>query len=326
MKRRAFITLLGSAAVGWPLAVRAQPLKRIARIGFLGASSHADYRIRVEAFRAGLRELNYVEGQDCVIEYRWAEEQYDRLSELAADLVRINVDVIVTHGTPGALAAKQATKTIPIVMATSGDAVGSGLVAGLSRPGGNVTGLTFFNPELVAKRIEFLKELVPQMSNVGTLTNPKNPVNEVIAPAIKLAAAALGIDVQQFDARSPEEFERAFSAMAQSRIQAVVVIDDAMLISNANAVADWALKERLPSAGFTDFARAGGLIGYGVDFLDMFRRAATFVDKSLKGVKPADQPIERSTKFTAMVNLRTARALRLEFPASLLARADEVIE
>jgi putative ABC transport system substrate-binding protein len=327
MKRREFIALLGGAAAsGWSRASLAQPSKKIARIGFLGATSQANHRHLVDAFRAGLRELGYEEGRDCVIDYRWAEDRYDRLPELAADLVRIGVDVIVTHGTPGTLAAKRATVTIPIVMATSGDAVASGLVAGLSRPGGNVTGLTFFNPELVEKRIELLKELAPRMSSVAALINPENPVNEVITPAIKVAAAALGVEVQQFGVRSPAEFEHAFLTIAQSQIRTIVIYDDAMLIANAKTVADWTAKQRLLSAGFTDFSRAGGLIGYGVSLADMFRRAATFVDKVLKGVKPADQPIERSTKFTFMINLKTAKALGVEFPVALLARADEVIE
>jgi putative tryptophan/tyrosine transport system substrate-binding protein len=326
MQRREFVSWLAGAAA-WPLPLSAQQSGKVAaRIGFLGASSRARYDTRVEAFRAGLRDLGYVEGRDCLIEYRWAEERYDRLADLAAELVRINVDLIVTHGTPAILAAKRATTAIPIVMATSGDAETSGLVASISRPGGNVTGLTFFNPELVAKRIEFLKEVVPRLTEVGILTNPENPVNNAIAPAIKLAAGALGVELQQFDVQSPNEFESAFSSMAAKRVGALVVIDDAMLISNANRIAEGAANRRLPSGGFTEFAQAGGLIGYGVNFLDMFRRAATFVDKILRGVKPAELPIERSTKFEVVVNLKTAKALGIEMPIALLLRADQVIE
>jgi putative ABC transport system substrate-binding protein len=236
------------------------------------------------------------------------------------------VDVIVTHGTPGVLAAKQATTTIPVVMAVVGDALGSGIVSSLARPGGNVTGLTFFNPELAAKRLELLKETLPGLTDVGILLNLANPINESILPEMSRFSQPLKLELHQFDVRAPTEFEGAFAAMAAKRVGAFVVIDDAMMISNAPAVAALALKQRLPSCGWPDFAIDGGLMAYGVDFPDMFRRAATFVDKIRKGAKPGDLPVERSTKFEIIVNLKTAKALGLTIPYNLLARADEVIE
>ncbi|MGA7034910.1 MAG: ABC transporter substrate-binding protein, partial [Pseudolabrys sp.] len=277
-------------------------------------------------FRASLRDLGYQEGWDFVIEYRWADGNYDRLPTLVEDLIRLKVDVIVTHGTPGVLAAKQATTTIPIVMAVVGDALGSGIVSSLARPEGNVTGLTFFNPELAAKRLELLKEAMPELSDVGILLNLTNPMNEPVLPQMTRVAQPLKLELHQFDVRAPTEFEGAFAAMAAKRVGALVVIDDAILLSNSSAVAALALKQRLPACGWSDFAIDGGLMAYGVDFLDMFRRAATFVDKILKGAKPGDLPIERSTKFETIVNLKTAKALGLTIPYNLVARADQVIE
>jgi ABC-type uncharacterized transport system substrate-binding protein len=299
---------------------------KVARIGFVGATAADGLPERVVAFRAGLRALGYQEGRDIVIEFRWADGRYERLPALFDELARRDVDVIVTHGTPGVLAAKQATATIPIVMATSGDAEGSGLVASLARPGGNVTGLTFFNPELAAKRFELLKEILPSLTEVGLLLNPANPINEPIVPTIKLTAQALGLEVHPFGVRGPAEFEHAFAAMAARRVGAVVVIDDATLIANAPAVARLALQHRLPSSGWPDYALAGGLVAYGVNFPDLFRRAATFVDKILKGAKPADLPVERATKFETVVNLKIAKALGLDVPTAILLRADQVIE
>jgi putative ABC transport system substrate-binding protein len=327
MKRREFITLLGGAAAAWPLAARAQqPAGKSFRIGFVGLPTADSLPKRPEAFRAGLRDLGYQEGRDIVIEYRWADEKYDRLPALLAELVRLNVDVIVTHGTPGVLAAKRATTTIPIVFATSGDALASGLVSSLTRPGGNVTGLTYFNPELSAKRLELLKEITPGLTDVGVLLNPVNPMNEPIIPAMKLTAQALKLELHQFGAREPAEFEGAFAAMAARRVGALVVLDDTTLIASASAVANLALQQRLPSIGWPDYAVVGGLMAYGVNFLDMFRRAATFVDKILKGAKPGDLPVEQATKFETIVNRKTAKAIGIDVSTSLLLRADEVIE
>jgi putative tryptophan/tyrosine transport system substrate-binding protein len=327
MRRREFITLIGGAAAAWPFATRAQKLSaKVFRIGFLGTPTADSLPKRPEAFRAALGDLGYQEGRDFVIEYRWADGNYDRLPALLADLIRLRVDVIVTHGTPAALAAKQATTTMPIVVAGVADALGSGIVSSLARPDGNVTGLTFFAPELNAKRLELLKETMPGLTDVGILLNLVNPMNEPILAHMSRVAQPLKLELHQFGVRAPTEFEGAFVAMAAKHVGSLVVIDDAVLLSNAPAVAALALKQRLPSCGWPDFAIGGGLMAYGVDSLDMFRRAATFVDKILKGAKPSDLPVERATKFETIVNLKTANALGLTIPYNLLARADEVIE
>ena len=324
MQRREFITLLGGAAAAWPFVARAQ--QPSFRIGFLGLPTADSLPKRPEAFRAGLGDLGYQEGRDFVIEYRWADGNYDRLPALSDDLIRLKVDVIVTHGTPGVLAAKGATTTIPIVVAVFADPLASGIVSSLARPGGNVTGLTFFNPELAAKRLELLKEVLPDLTDVGILLNSANPANGPTLSQMGTVAQHLKLDLHQFDAGSPADFEAAFAAMATQRIGALVVIEDAMLASNAPAVAALALKRRLPSCAWPDFAIEGGLMAYGVDFPDMFRHAARLVDKIIKGTKPGDLPIERATKFDIVVNLKTAKALGLTIPYNLLVRANEVIE
>ena len=326
MRRRQFITLLGGAAAAWPLSVRAQSAGKVFRIGFVGLPTADSLPKRPEAFRAALRELGYQEGRNIVIDFRWADGHYDRLPGLFAEMVRLNVDVIVTHGTPGGLAAKRATTKIPIVFATAGDAVASGLVTSLARPGGNVTGSTYFIPELSAKQLELLKEVVPGLTDVGILLNPANPMNEPVVPAMKQTAQSLKVELHQYGIRHPAELEGAFAAMAARRIGALVAIDDATLIANAALIAKLALRQRLPASGWPDFAVSGGLLAYGINYLDMFRRAAAFVDKILKGAKPADIPVERATKFEMIVNLGTAKALNLDVPTSLLLRADEVIE
>jgi putative ABC transport system substrate-binding protein len=325
LKRREFLALLGGAAA-WPFTTRAQPTGRPFRIGFLGPASAGDLPQRLDAFRAGLHALGYQEGRDFVIEFRWAEGHYDRLPQLVRDLVARKVDVIVTHGTPGVLAAKQGTSSIPIVMAVVGDALGSGLVSSLARPGANVTGLTFFQPELVTKRVELLKEIIPDLRDVGALLNLANPMNEPVLPQISQLVQTLKLEIHQIDVRGRSDLEGAFAALTAKRVRALVVFDDAMLLANAGAVAGLALKRRLPSSGWLDFALEGGLIGYGVNFPDMFRRAATFVDKILKGAKPEDLPVERATKFETIVNLKTAKAMGIELPTATLLRADQVIE
>jgi putative tryptophan/tyrosine transport system substrate-binding protein len=325
MRRRDFITLFGGVAA-WPLAARAQQAGKVFRIGFLGSPSAASLPERIEAFRAGLRNLGYQEGRDITIEYRWADGRLDQLPALAAELVRLNVDVIVTHGIPGILAAKQATATIPIVMAVSGDAVASGLVSSLARPGGNVTGLTIFAPELAVKRLELLKESVPGLTQVGVLLNPANPISDPIVPAMEVAAQSLKLELAQFAVRGPAEFEGSFAAMAARRVDALVVLDDSMLLAQAPAIASLALQQRVPSSGFIEFAIAGGLMAYGVNLPDMFRRAAAYVDKILKGARPSDLPVEQPTKFETVINLKTAKAIGFAVPTALLLRADEVIE
>jgi putative tryptophan/tyrosine transport system substrate-binding protein len=261
MRRREFITLIGGAAAAWPFATRAQKLSaKVFRIGFLGSPTADSLPKRPEAFRAGLRDLGYQEGQDFVIEYRWAGGNYDRLPALFADLVRLKVDVIVTHGTPAALAAKTAT-TIPVVFAVVGDALGSGIVSSLARPGGNVTGLTFFAPELNAKRLELLKEALPGLTDVGILLNLVNPMNEPILAHMSRVAQPLKLELHQLDVRAPTDFEGAFAAMAAQRAGALVVIDDVVLLANAPAVAALALKQRLPSCGLARFRHRWWLDG-----------------------------------------------------------------
>lgn len=308
------------------MATRAQQSAKILRIGFLGSTLAPNWASRVETFRLGLRDLGYVEGENIVIEFRWAEENYDHLAGLAAELIRLKPDVLVTYGTPGSLVLKRATSTIPIVMVHSGDAVAAGIVVSLARPGGNLTGTTYFVPELMAKRIEMLKDVVPRIREVAVLVKPDNPFFGTVLPALEIPAKSLNVRLQEFEIRGPDDFGDAFESMAKKGVDAVVIIEDAVFVSNARAIADLAAKHRLPSAGFIEFAKAGGLIGYGVEFLEMYRRAAVFVDKILKGTRPADIPVEQATKFVAVTNMKTAKALGLDVPTSLLLRADEVIE
>ncbi len=326
MRRRDLIKVIGGVAAAWPLSASAQPGRRIFRIGFVGLPTADSLPKRPEAFRAGLRDLGYQEGGNIVIEFRWADGHYERLPALFSELIRLNVDVIVTHGTPGGLAAKQATTAIPIVFATAGDAVASGLVASLARPGGNVTGSTYFIPEISAKQLELLKETISNLTDVAILLNPANPMNVPVVPTMRRTAQSLKLELHQFGVRGPAEFAGAFAAMAAKRVGALVVIDDATLIANAPAIARLASEHGLPASGWPDFAAAGGLMAYGVNYLHMFRRAATFVDKILKGTKPSEIPVERATKFETIVNLKSAKALGIDVPRTLIARADEVIE
>jgi putative ABC transport system substrate-binding protein len=327
MKRREFITLLGGAAAAWPIAARAQQPVKVPRIGFLGAASASSYASQLEGFRLGLHDLGYVEGTNLLIEYRWAQGEYERLRELMDELVRSNVDVIVTHGTPAALIVKQATATIPVVVALLGDPVASGIVASVARPGGNITGQSFFSPELAAKRIELLKELTPQVARIAVLMNPGNPVvMGAELQAMENTAKSLKVEIQQVLVREPNEFERAFDQVQDGSAVAVAITDDSMLIANMRAIAAVVMKRRFVSIGNKEFAQAGGVMGYGVDFFSTYRRSAVFVDRVLKGAKPADIPIEQATKFQFALNFKSAKALGLDVPATLLARADEVIE
>jgi len=304
----------------------AQQKGKVWRIGFLSAASASGIAGWVEALRAGLRDLNYVEGKNLVIEFRWAEGNYERLPEMAAELVRLNVDVIVTHATPGILAAKGATTTIPIVFAIAGDVVALGLVASLARPGGNVTGSTGIIPEVTAKRLELLKDAFPRTRQVAVLFNPDNPAQSQSLRPVEATAKSLKLELHQFGIRRPGDIDSAFAAMAKIRIDAVVIVDDPVLIVNFGAIAKLAAKMRLPSVGLTEFAEAGGLMAYGANRREMFRRAAYFVDRIFKGVKPADLPVEQATRFETVLNLKTAKALGLQFPQAVLARADRVIE
>lgn len=313
--------------LGWPSAVGAQRADRVYRIGYSSLGSPAPEATRFNAFRAGLAVLGYVEGKNLVIETRWLEGgKYDQLPELAAQLVDLKVDVIVTYATPGVSAAKRATRTIPIVFATVGDAVAVGLVSSLARPGGNVTGTTYFLPELAAKRLVLLKQAMPGLVRAGVLFNPANSSTEPVLSAMRLTARSLKVELSEFAAREVTDLEDAFAAMAAKSVGAFVITEDPMLIYNTEACVKLALKYRFASCGFPEFAQAGGFAAYGIDFPDMRRRAATFVDTILKGANPADLPVEQATKFVTMVNLKTAKAIGVEVPTSLLLRADQVIE
>jgi putative ABC transport system substrate-binding protein len=313
-----------------PLAAEAQQAGKIDRIGYLTPSSAGDTPHLREAFRQGLRDLGYVEGRNVVIEYRSAEGKVERLPALAAELVALKVDVILAPSTPAALAAKQATKTIPIVFTSVADPVASGLVTSLARPGGNVTGLATLAPELVGKCLELLKQAVPGVSRVAVLWTPGalgERTEKDMLKATDVAAQALGVRLQFVEARGPEDFDRAFSEMTGARTGALTVFPSAMLFFERRRLVDLAAKSRLPTV-FTwrESVDAGGLMGYGPNQADFNRRAATYVDKILKGAKPADLPVEQPTKFELVINLKTANALGLTIPQSILGRADEVIQ
>jgi len=328
MNRRAF--LCGSIFVlAAPLAAAAQPPEKVPRVGYLspGSPSEPFRQRRFEAFRQGLRELGYVEGQNIAIESRWAEGKYDRYPALAADLVRLKVDVIVAVGGRASQVAQQATRTIPIVMSVVIDPLGSGLVASLARPGGNVTGLTMMASDLIGKQLEVLKEVVPKVSRVALLWNPANPGSAPQLREAEAAARVLGVRLQTLEARAPQEIDSAFAAMTRERAGALVVLADAILLNQRRQIAELAAERRLPAVyGPSEHAEAGGLMAYSANLLDLERRAATYVHKILKGAKPADLPVEQPTKFELVINMRTAKALGLTLPPSVLGRADQIIE
>jgi putative ABC transport system substrate-binding protein len=326
MERRRFLLTALGGTLAAPLGAGAQLPGRVHRIAFLGSTTPSGYASQMEAFRGGLRDLGYVEGQNLVIEFRWAQGKNDRLPALAAELVRLKPDVLVTHGPPGALAAKRATDATPIVVGVLGEAVAIGAVEGLARPGGNVTGLSFFVLELNAKRLEVLKEALPHVSRVGVLLKRDNPVNGPLLRVMEDAAQGLKIQLQSVEVREPADLESAVSALAKGQAGAIAVQEEAMLIAQAVRIANLAGRHRLPSVGFLEYARAGGLLAFGVSFPDLWRRAAGLVDKILRGARPADLPVERATKFELLINLKTARALGLTIPPSLLLRADQIIE
>lgn len=296
------------------------------RIGFLGVPPAASYGQRIQALRAGLRDFGYIEGKNLVVEWRWAEGRLDRLPGLAAELVRLNVDLIVTHTTPSTMAAKKATSTIPIVIAAVGDPVSTGLVQSLARPGGNVTGLTFFQAELTTKRLEIIRQTYPRARRVGLLTNPANPSHAIYLESITGPAKALKLDLQLFAARAKEELDDALASMAARKMEAAVIVEDPVTIANARQIAEKALALRMPIIGFREIAEGGGLMAYGVDLNESWRRAGFFIDRVLKGAKPAELPIERASKFEMIVNLRTAKILGVRVPQVVLQGADRVIE
>jgi putative ABC transport system substrate-binding protein len=306
-------------------AVAQQPTK-IYRIGFLGAGRAAAYAYRIDALRGGLRDLGYVEGKNLAFEFRWAEGQYDRLLNLAQELLDARVDVLVTHTTPGVQAAKRATATVPIVVTDVSDIVANGLVGSLARPGGNVTGSTLLAAELNAKRFQILKEALPHLRTVAVLVNDANPALELLVDAIQRASGASTVKIERVGVRRLQDLEPAFNKIREIGADAVMVVEDPLFTVNTGRVASLSLTHRLPLIGFSEFAENGALIGYGVNFPQMYRRAASFIDRILKGAKPAQIPIEQPEKFDFLINLGTAKTLGISIPQSVIVRADRLIE
>jgi len=330
MNRRTFLYGLTLGTLGLPRAAEAQQAAKLARLGYLGNSQAANPHLR-EAFVQELRELGYVEGRNLVIETRFAEGKLERFPALAAELVALKVDVIFAGGgTLSALAAKQATRTLPIVFAAVVDPIASGVVTSLARPGGNITGLSNLAPELVGKGLELLTQAVPGLTRVAVLWHPGGlgeRTEQDQLKAAEVAARALGVRLQVVEARGPADIDRAFSEMTRARAGALTVLGSTMFNNERRRLADLAAKNRLPAVyPLREFVDAGGLMAYGANFADLFRRAATYVDKILKGTKPADLPVEQPTKFELVINLKTAKALGLTIPQSVLGRADEVIQ
>ena len=306
-----------------PLAAAAQQPAKVARIGILGETRGPQW----ETFRQGLRDLGYIEGQTIVLEWRWSEGRVEQFPALAADLVRLGVDIIVTEGGLASLAAKKATSAIPIVMAISADPVGIGLVPSLARPGGNITGMASLSPDLGAKQMEMLKEILPGLRRLAVLGNPAMPAHGLMLKEIEAAARTLRVDLHLVAARDATELDDAFLAMNRAHVRALIVMASPTFDAHQRRLADLTLKSRLPAAyNKTLFAEAGGLMAYGAVYLDFFRRAAAYVDKILKGAKPGDLPVEQPTKFELVINLKTAKALGLTIPQSVLIRADQVIQ
>jgi putative ABC transport system substrate-binding protein len=325
MRRRDFITLFGGAAA-WPLAAEAEKSGKLPTIGVLGGATPAAENQRVAALVERLGELGWIEGRTVAIEYRWAEGRSARLIEIAAEFVRLNVDVVLATGTAPAFAAKQATSVIPIVFAFAGDPVGTGLVASLARPGGNVTGMSNQATDLAAKRIELLREIVPRLRRLAVMANVAYPAAVLEMGEVQAAAGTLGVEVSAFDVRESKDLAPAFEAL-KSQAEALFLVGDPLMTANRTRVTGLALGAHVPTIYVHgEYVAAGGLISYGANFPDLFRRAAEVVDKILRGAKPADIPVEQPTKFDLVINLTTAKALGLDVPPTLLARADEVIE
>jgi ABC-type uncharacterized transport system substrate-binding protein len=322
VKRREFITLLGGTAA-WPFAARAQPSGKVWRMGFIAHRYESFY----DALFERLRELGYVEGQNLLVERRYAEGHVERFQGIADEIVRLNVDVIIVVTTPAGLAAKRATTTIPIVHPAAIDPVGTGLVASLAHPGGNLTGVAVLNAELSAKRFELLQEIVPGLARAGVLWNVANPANRLAWKDTEAAARALGVALQSYEVREPEDFEGVYATIAQQRPDALQVLQDALTLQHRRQIIDFTLRSRLPSMFVgREWVLEGGLIAYGDRLPNRYRRAAELVDKIFKGAKPADLPVEQPTKFDLAINLKSARAIGLTIPEVFLARATEVIE
>ncbi len=327
MQKRIFGLALGASLFGLSFPAEAQQPTKIPRIGFLSATLLSIISPRIEALRQGLHELGYVEGKNIVIEWRSAEGKLDRVPALAAELVRLKVDVIVTGGATDTRAAKEATNTIPIVMAQDSDPVGSGFVASLARPGGNITGLSTLAPEVSGKRLELLKEIIPKLSRVAVLGISTRPGNAQSLKEVELAAGALKVKLQFLDVLDPKDIEAAFRAASKGRAEAVLVLQSPFFNSQRKQLVDLAIKSRLPATyPQTEYTEAGGLMYYGANTPDLFRRAATYVDKILKGTKPADIPVEQPRKFELIINLKAAKQIGLTIPPNVLVRADRVIK
>jgi putative ABC transport system substrate-binding protein len=328
MKKKLVLSAVATLLLASVYSAAAQQPKKVPRIGFLSPATRTGYQYLTDAFLQGLRDLGYVEGQNIVIEYRWADGNFERLPELAADLVRLKVDVIVAAVTQASLAAKNATGTIPIVMVAIGNPVDSGLIATLARPGGNITGTSTMTDEVVGKQLALLKETVPKISRVAAMWNPANPVFQKLQlQEVDATARALNVSLQKVEARNPDEIERGFVVIAKERTRALHVFPDPVFTTLRVLIADLALKHRLPAvSGLKEYADAGLLMSYGPSFPESYRRAAIYVDKILKGAKPGDIPVERSTKFELIINLKTANQIGLLIPQSVLYRADRVIK
>jgi putative ABC transport system substrate-binding protein len=328
VKRREFITLLGGAAAAWPLAARAQQaVGRLPTVGFLGVTTPSTQTQRTTAFVERLRQLGWIEGRTVTIEYRWAEGRYERFADIAAEFVRLKVDVIITSATAPVIAAKQATSVIPIVFAVAGDPVGSGLVASLARPGGNVTGLSLQQSDLAAKRLELLRQVMPSLRRFAVMGNGGSPMIVLELREVQATARSLGLDVSTLEIGRPDDIPPAFEAALKDRAEALYVCADPLVNNNRVRIVSLAQDARLATMfGEREHVDAGGLMSYGPNLPDLFRRAGDYVDKILRGTKPGDLPVEQPTKFDLVINLKSAKALGLTIPESFLLRADEVIE
>jgi putative tryptophan/tyrosine transport system substrate-binding protein len=327
MSKKIFYVALSAMLFAYCLLASAQQPTKIPRVGYLAANSLSDISARVEAFRQGLRELGYVEGKNIVLEWRSSEGKFDRLPALAAELVRLKVDMIVTPGAPATRAAKESTATIPIVMSQDPDPVGNGFVASLARPGGNITGLSSLTADLSGKRLELLKEILPKLSRAAVLGTSTSPGNAQALKETELAAGALGVKLQYLDVLDPKDIEIAFRAASKGLAEAVLVLSGPVLNSQRTQVAEFAAKNRLPAVyEGAEYVEAEGLMSYGVSINDLYRRAATHVDKILKGAKPADLPVEQPKKFDFIINLKAAKQIGLTIPPNVLVRADKVIK
>ena len=325
--RKLFIVTLALSLLTTPHSPQAQQPAKVPRIGLLSSASPSDTALWYQAFRQGLRDLGWVEGKNISIEYRYAEGRSDRLPDLAADLVRLKVDIIVADATTASQAAQKATRAIPIVMASASDPVASGLVESLARPGSNITGLSQTAGETHGKRLELLKDMVPRLSRVAVIWNPQSRTSTLAWKEIQLPARALGVQLHSLEARSPNDFAKAFEDATRARAGALAIMPGPLFVTNLKRLADLAAKSRLPSiAHLREFPDLGGLMAYGPDRSALFRRAATYVDKILKGAKPADLPVEQPTKFELVINLKTAKALGLSIPHSVFIRVDQVIQ